>query len=117
KQNVFGLEIAVNDAVLMRVVERVRDVYRNSDRFVDRQLLFAIEPMPKALALDERHYVVQQPVRLSRIEQRQQVRMLKIRRDANLAQEALGAEHRAELGIEHFERDGSGMFDVACEIH
>ena len=34
--------------------------------------------------------------------------MLQVRGDADLAQEALGAEDGAELGIEHLERDACG---------
>ena len=42
--------------------------------------------------------------------------MLQIRRDADLAEEPLAAKHRAELWVEHFERDETLVFDVAGEI-
>jgi hypothetical protein len=42
--------------------------------------------------------------------------MLEIRRDADLAQKAIGAEHRAELRIEDLERDAAVVLDVAREI-
>jgi len=84
-ENVLGLEVAVNDAARVRVVERVGDSDRDAHRLVDRELLLTLEPMPQALAFDVRHDVVQQPARFAGIEQRQQVGMLKCRGDADLA--------------------------------
>ena len=43
--------------------------------------------------------------------------MLEVRRDANLGQEAFGAELGRELGIEHLERDGAFVPEIAREIH
>jgi hypothetical protein len=45
------------------------------------------------------------------------VRLLKSRRRADLAQEALWAEHRSEFGMEHFECDEPVVPDVAREVH
>ena len=64
KQDVLGLEVAMNHAVRVRVVERVRDRDSDSQRFVDRQLLLALESRAQRFSLDERHDVEQQPVRL-----------------------------------------------------
>ena len=82
----------------MRVVERVGDAAADAHGLVDRQLLFAVEPCAQGLALDERHHIVQQPIRFTRVEQRQRLRMLEVRGDLDLAQEALDAEHGAESG-------------------
>ena len=43
--------------------------------------------------------------------------MLQIRGDADLGEESLDAEHRAELGVEHLERDVAVVPDVAREVH
>ena len=43
QQDVLRLEIAVDDAVPVRVVERARHCRRDADRFVDRELLLAIQ--------------------------------------------------------------------------
>ena len=48
EQDVLGLEVAVDDAVLVRVVERARHADRDAHRFVDRQLLLAVEPVRAA---------------------------------------------------------------------
>ena len=42
--------------------------------------------------------------------------MLEIRRHANLAQEALGAEHGTEFRVEYLECDVSRVLEVAGEI-
>ena len=97
QQDVLGLEVAMDDAVAVRVVERAGDRGGDADRFVDRELLLAIEPRAQRLAFDERHHVEEQPVGLARVEQRQQVRVLEVGRDLDLGEESLDAEDRAEL--------------------
>ncbi len=87
------------------------------NRLVDRELLLAIEPAAQRFALDERHHVEQQSVRFARIEQRQQVRVLQVGRDPDLAQEPLDAEHRAEFRLEQLERDVAVVAEVAREVH
>lgn len=82
----------------------------------DRWVPFAVETRAQTLALDVRHHVPEKPFCRTRIEEREQVRMLKIRRDADLAQESLGAQYSAELGIEHFERDQAVVSNVPREV-
>jgi len=50
----------VNDALRVRIGERVRDLLRDPDRVVDGQLLLPIEPVTQRRPFDERHYVIQQ---------------------------------------------------------
>ena len=85
-------------------------------RLVDGELPLALEARAKRLAFDVRHHVVQQAVRLAGVEQRQQVRVLQVRRDLDLAQESLGAEHRGELRLEHLDRDVAVVLEVVREV-
>ena len=115
-ENILGLEIAVDDALAVRVVERRGDRGRDSDCFVDRELLFTIEPRAERFAFDERHDVEQQVARGARIEQRQKIRMLEIGGDLNFRLKAIDADYRTEIGAEHLERDLSIVPEIAGEI-
>ena len=91
QQDVLRLDVAVDHSVPMCVVQRVRDLARDPYRLVHTQLRLPVQLLPQRLALDEGHDVVQEPVRRSRIEQRQDVRMLQRRRGLDLLDEPLGA--------------------------
>ena len=47
EEDVFRLDVAVDDAVLVRVVERVRRLAGDAERVVQGQLRFPIQPVPK----------------------------------------------------------------------
>ena len=71
QQDVLGLDVAVDHAVAVGVVERGGDFGGDADRVVDRKLLLARQPVAQDLALDERHDVVQRvPSASPRIDQR-----------------------------------------------
>ena len=77
--------------MLVRVLQRVGDVDRDSHRLVHAELGFAIELVAERLALDERHDVVQESVGRPRIEQWQDVWMLQRRRRLDLDHEPFSA--------------------------
>ena len=117
QQDVLRLDVAVDDAVLVRVVERVDHFARDAHRLVDAELRLAIELLAQRLALDVGHDVEQESVGRAGIEQRQDVRMLQRRRRLDLLHEPLGAEHRGELGLEELERDLAIVLQVGAQIH
>src|SRR4029077_9707065 len=86
------------------------------DRLVDRERTFAREAGAKRLAIHERHHVVEKAVHLARVVQRQDVRMVHLRDDVDLAREAVDAHRRAQLGAQHLERDLAVVLDVAGQI-
>jgi len=53
----------------------------------------------------------------ARVEQRQDVRVLQLRGNADLAQEAIPAKQRGEFLAENLDRDIAIVFDVVREIH
>ena len=116
EQNVLGLEVAVDYAVRVRVLERIGDLLRDSYRFVDGKLFLAFEPGAERFTLDVRHDVEQESVGCSGIEQRKKIRVLKICGDSDLGQKAFYAEYRAQLGIEELEGDVAVVADVAGEV-
>ena len=83
----------------------------------ERELLLPVEPVPERLALDERHDVVEQTVGLARVVEAQDVGVLEVGGDSDLAQEAVGAERGGELRPEHLDRDLPVVLEVPGEKH
>ena len=96
KEDVLRLEVPVDNAVSVRVVEGGEHGESDSERVVDRELLLAVEPRAQRLTLDVWHHIVQQPVGGAGVEEREEVRVLQVGRNADLTQEALDAEDRTE---------------------
>ena len=82
----------MDDAALVGVLERFGRLPGDAERVVQRQLLLAVEPVPKRFALDERHDVVEQALGLARVVEAEDVGMLEGGGDADLAEEAVAAE-------------------------
>ena len=68
-------------------------------RLVHGELRLAVQPVAQRLALHERHHVEEEPVGLAGVEERQDVRVLELRRGRDLLHEALGAEDGGQLGL------------------
>ena len=105
EQDVFRLDVPVDDAEAVGVAERGGDRPGDPERDVHRELAFANEPVAEGLAAGVGHDEVQEPraagplgLDLAGIVQRKDLRVGEPRRDADLAEEPLGlvARHRAE---------------------
>jgi len=116
QQDVRRLDVAVDDTVGVRILERRGHVRGDPDCLVDRELVFAIETVPQRLPVHEWHDVPEEAVRPARVEQGQNVRVLKVGRRLDLGEEALGADRRRELGSEHLHGHRPAMLLVAGEI-
>ena len=116
QQDVLGLDVAVDHAVAVGVVERVGDFGRDPDRIVDRELLLAGQPIAQRFALDERHHVVSGAVHFARVDQAEDVRMLQGRDRLDLAQEPLGTDDRGELGLQDLDGDLAVVLEILREI-
>jgi hypothetical protein len=84
-----SLDVAVDHTSTVGVGERRQHVAGNSEGVVQGKLLLANEPGAERLPFDERHDVPQLPIGLSRIEDRQDVGVLKSGSELDLPQEAL----------------------------
>ena len=96
----------------MRVAERLGDLARDLQRVLERQLLLRAQPVAQRFALDVRHDVVEQPPATvgggldhAAVEEGQDVRMVELGGDGDLAQEPLGAERVGEFRVEDLDRD------------
>ena len=85
--------------------ERARDVAEDAQDVGDRERRLLGQPRAQRLALDERHRVVRQAVRVARREHGNDVRLLERRRRADLALEPLGADAGGELGRQDLDDD------------
>jgi len=98
EQDILGLDVPMDHAMPVRVIERFGGVVGDADGVVHRGLLLAIEPVAERFTLDQGHHVEDHASDFTRVVQRQDVRMLHVRRGSDLVQEPLGADNRAQLG-------------------
>ena len=96
-EDVVRLDVAVHDAVLVRVGERLGDVAENADRRANRQRS-RLKHLAQRRALDEGHGIVGKAVRLARREHGDDVRMLEPRGELDLALESRDGEPAASSG-------------------
>jgi hypothetical protein len=115
-EDVLRLDVSMNHAAPVGVVERVGDFPGDRHRLGGREPRLGHQPVAQALAFHERHHGVEQVPRLARIEQRHDVRVLKLRGDPDLAQKALRAHRRCDVGIQHLDRDRALVAAIAREI-
>ena len=116
EEDVLGLDIAMNDAVAVGVVQRPRHFPGNGDRGVHRELRLPIQPVPEGFALDVGHHVVQHVARGAGVEQAEDMGVLQAGGELDFLEEAVGAERAGDLGPEHLERDLAGMLEVLREV-
>ena len=110
EQDVLRLDVAVDDAALVRVLERFGRLAGDAERVVQRELLLAVEPVPERLALDERHDVVEQPLGLARVVEAEDVGVLEGGGDADFAEEAVAAEQAESSGRSTLMATGRSCF-------
>ncbi len=115
-QDVLGLDVAVDHAVAVGVVERGGHLGREADGVADRELLLAAEPIAEALAFDERHDVPGGAVRFAAVDEAEDVGVLQGGDRLDLAEEPLGADHGGQLGAEHLDGDPAVVPEVLGEV-
>ena len=115
QQDVLGLDVAVYDAVAVRVGERARHFGRDPHCLVNRELLFPLQPVAQRLALDVWHDVIEEAVDGTGVVQRQDMRVLQPGGDRNLAEEAIASERGRQLGVQDLDRDWAVVLQVLGE--
>ncbi len=86
------------------------------DRVVDRELAFAVQPVPERFALDEGHDIEEEAVDRARVEEPEDVRVLQLGGQLDLALEPLTADGGGQVGIEDLDRHLAVVPDVAGEV-
>ena len=117
EHDVLRLDVAMDEALTVRRVERIGDFGGNGECVVDRELLLAVEPVAERFAVDVRHHIVDEPLGLAGILHREDARMRERRRDLDLAQEPPVADRTGEIRLEDLHGDKrSVVLQVAGEV-
>ncbi len=115
EHDVLGLEIAVDHALFMGVVQCVRNLGSQGRHLRGGKGAIALDPVSEGACGDERHRVPEPARRSAGVEEREDVRMLQRGRDVDLALEALQPHRRPELIVQHLERHRAVVSQVAGE--
>jgi hypothetical protein len=116
QHHILGLDVAVDDLLAMRVVEGRSNGARVVHRFVNGELMFAIQSLAKRLALYVGHHVIKEAVCFPGIVQSEDVRMVETRRDFYFAEKTIRPERRGKLRMQHLESDHTLVLAVLSEI-
>ena len=116
EEDVLGLDVAMDHALPVGVLERLRRLTRDADRVRDRERRVSAQALAEALAVHVRHREPELPGRLAGVEYRQDVRMLEPGGRLDLAQEALRPELRGALPAQDLERDWPPVPHLVREV-
>jgi hypothetical protein len=117
QDDVVGLDVTVNDAVLVRRGERTRDLHADVDRLVLRQRP-PPQPLPQGLAVVGGHDDIESAVLgFGDLVDRADVGVVQRRRRPRLLHEPVaGLRVAPDLGRDELDRDGPAERDVARPV-
>ena len=116
EEDVLRLDVAVDDALRVRVVERAGNFPRDGKNIVDAQRTLSGKHIAKRSALDKRHHIERVPFDFARVEQRQDVRMAELRRDRDLTEKSLHVDRGRDFPAHELDRDRALELQVIGEI-
>ena len=116
EQDVLRLDVPMDHALRVRVLQGRGGVPGDADRLLDRKQLLAVEPLAQGFARDVGHHVEQEPLRFARVVQRQDVGVIQLGGNLDLAEKPVGPDGGRQLGPEHLHRDLAAVLQVVGEI-
>ena len=116
EEDVVGLHVAMDDAGLMRVGERVAHVAQEEHDVVHGQRSLAHEPVAQRSAGLEGHDEVARAAGFARVVEGNDVRMVKLRDDRDLLREAFGGERGLQRGMHDLHGDVARVLEVVREV-
>ncbi len=111
----LGLDVTVHETVLVRARQSLRHVTRDPQGVFERQLPFPQEPFAQGLAFDVRRDQVPAPVELTRVDERQDVRVTQLRDRGDLTLEPGPQVVVGGLGAQDLDRDGPPVLQVGAQ--
>jgi hypothetical protein len=103
----------VHHVVAVGVGQCARDLARDRQRVVQRQLRFPLEALAQRFSFDVRHDVIQQVARGAGVVQGQDVGVVELGGDLDLAEEPFRAQSRGDLVAQHLNGDSAVVSWVA----
>ena len=116
QQDVLGLDVAVDHALAVGVVEGAAHLAGNPHRVGDGELFLAVDPVADRLSRHIRHHVEEEAVRRPAVEEGQDMRMLQVGGGLDFAQEAFSADDRGQLRPQHLDGDLAVVLQVGGEV-
>jgi hypothetical protein len=116
REDVLGLDVAVDHPVLVRVLDRSSDLLRDRQGLLDAELLVAGQPVPQRLAPDVGQDIPQEALVLAGGDEGEDVRVVEPRGELDLTEKPVSAEHRGQLRAQDFEGDVPVKLEVVCEV-
>ena len=116
EQDVFRLDVAVNHLMGVGIAERIGHLAGDLQRWFERQLLLTSQAVAERFAFDQRHDVIEELAGLTAVQQRQDVGMVQLCRDRDLAQKPLRPQRRSEFRPQHLERHLAVVLQVLGEV-
>jgi hypothetical protein len=117
QEDVFRLDVAMDDPLLVGVAQRGRHRLQDLDYVFDGELPLALQSLAQRLALNIGHGVEEPAPGFTGVVQRQNVRVAEPGGDLDLAEEAVRAERSAQLGTEHLQGNRPVQLEIGREIH
>ncbi len=117
QQDVLGLDVAMDHTVRVRITQSIGDLAGDLQGIGQRKLWLPLQPLSQRFAFNVRHDIVDHPIRLTGVVQRQKVGMLQLGGKPNLAKKSLGAEDGRYLVTGHLDRDLTIMPAVVRQIN
>ncbi len=103
QKDVLRFDVAMDDALGVRVGERIGDLVDDAHRVRDGELPFPREPVPERFACYVRHDVVQQVLARAGRKHGENVRVLEMRGELDLLLESRGGNIARELRGQHLD--------------
>ena len=116
QQNVLRLDVAVDDAVPVRIVERGSHLGGDPHGVRDREMLLPCQPVAERFTLHERHDVIRGAVHHPAVDEAEDMGMLERGDSLDLAQEPLGPDDGGELGAQDLDRDLAVVLQVLGQV-
>ena len=117
EHDVGGLDVAVDHALAVCVVQAAGHVSGDADGPVRGQPALSIQSLAQRFPIHARHDVVQKTAGDARVEQGEDVRVLEVRRKPDLALEPLGSNLAGQSRVYGLDRHPPPVFGVHRQVH